>query len=412
MARVDSIRGGIAPSPHAGVGENVIRAIASYAGQAIRLKRNGATVQAYPFTEQMRYTVAPPGRLPLRSTLFSLVEVPDLHVLAALWPQAQSIWMGAGPVPEMLHRALMACAWLVRGRFVRSLSPLAPLMYWATNRLRWGEHRGGMFVEVVGADHAGATIKRSWHLLAEGDDGPFIPSMAVEALLRRALEGILPPAGARAAVREVEVGDYEKLFAGRNIQTGIRDDTADAAMPLYRRVLGDAWNTLPAEIAAMHNLGSTAVAEGRASVERGKNPLARLAGLMVGFPPAAADTAVQVKFEATKSGETWTRTFGDRNFSSRQYAGQGRSDRLLWEQFGLLKFAMAVVCEGDKLRLVLRRWSVFGIPLPMWLCPHANSYETSEGGQFHFHVEISHPLTGLIVRYRGWLAPTAGSRAR
>ena len=412
MARVDSICGGIAPSPYAGVGENVIRAIASYAGRAIRLKRNGAVVEAYPFTEQMRYTVAPPGRLPLRSTLFSLVEVPDLHVLAALWPQARTIWMGAGPVPELLHRALIACAWLVRGRLVRSLSPLAPLMYWATNRLRWGEHRGGMFVEVVGADGAGAKIKRSWHLLAEGDDGPLIPSMAVEGLLRKALDGILPPAGARAAIRELEVGDYEKLFAGRNIVTGVRDDTADAAAPLYRRVLGDAWHTLPAEIAAMHNIESAAVAEGRASVLRGTGLLARLAAAMMRFPMAAADTAVRVKFEATKSGELWTRTFGDQSFSSRQYAGRGRSDRLLCEQFGPLTFAMALVCEGEKVRLVLRRWSVFGIPLPMWLCPRSNAYETSEGGRFHFHVEISHPLTGLIVGYRGWLAPTAGLRGR
>jgi saccharopine dehydrogenase-like NADP-dependent oxidoreductase len=41
MERIDAIRGGIAPSPFAGVGENVIRAIASYAGQPISLRRGG-----------------------------------------------------------------------------------------------------------------------------------------------------------------------------------------------------------------------------------------------------------------------------------------------------------------------------------------------------------------------------------
>ena len=42
MVRVDTlIRGGIAPSPYAGVGENVIRAIAGYAGQPVELKRDG-----------------------------------------------------------------------------------------------------------------------------------------------------------------------------------------------------------------------------------------------------------------------------------------------------------------------------------------------------------------------------------
>ncbi|WP_416361782.1 DUF4166 domain-containing protein [Mesorhizobium sp. AR02] len=41
----------------------------------------------------------------------------------------------------------------------------------------------------------------------------------------------------------------------------------------------------------------------------------------------------------------------------------------------------------------------------MWLCPRSTSFETVENGRFRFHVEISHPLTGLIVRYRGWLEP-------
>jgi len=60
IARIDSIRGGIAPSPFAGVGENVIRAIAFYAGQPVSLVKDGASAAGYPFTEQMRYTIAPP----------------------------------------------------------------------------------------------------------------------------------------------------------------------------------------------------------------------------------------------------------------------------------------------------------------------------------------------------------------
>jgi hypothetical protein len=41
----------------------------------------------------------------------------------------------------------------------------------------------------------------------------------------------------------------------------------------------------------------------------------------------------------------------------------------------------------------------------MWLCPRSDSYEATENGRFHFHVEIGHPFTGLIVRYLGWLEP-------
>ncbi|RUU56817.1 SDR family oxidoreductase [Mesorhizobium sp. M2C.T.Ca.TU.002.02.1.1] len=406
MARVGTIRGGVAPSPFAGVGENVIRAIAGYAGRPARLMRGGRPAKGYPLTEQMRYTIAPPGRVPVRSTLFSLVDVPDLRALQALWPEASTIWMGAGPVPEVLHRALIGLAWLVRTGLIRSLSPLAPLMHWATNRLSWGEHRGGMFVAVEGTDEAGRPIRRSWHLLAEGDDGPLIPSMAVEAIIRKALDGRMPAPGARAATRDVELEDYEALFAGKTIHTGFRDDTGERKA-LYPDLLGDAWQSLPAEIRAMHE--GAAMADGRASVERGSGLLSRLAARMAGFPPGAADVPVKVRFVADGQGETWIRTFGAHSFSSRQFAGSGRSERLLCECFGPLTFAMALVVDGNRLRLVLRRWSLLGLPLPMWLCPRSNACETVEDGRFRFHVEISHPAAGLIVRYRGWLVPAQGS---
>ena len=107
--------------------------------------------------------------------------------------------MGAGPVPEILHRALNVCAWAVRLKLLPSLLPLAGLMHRAINMLRWGEHRGGMFVEVAGADSDGARVERSWHMIAEGDDGPLIPSMACEAIIRHCLGGKPPEPGARPA---------------------------------------------------------------------------------------------------------------------------------------------------------------------------------------------------------------------
>jgi hypothetical protein len=404
MNHIDTIRGGIAPSPYAGVGENVIRAISGYAGQRIALRRDGKTVAAFPLTEQRPYTIAPPGHLPLLSTLFSLVDVPDLRALAGLWPQAKTIWMGAGPVPEILHRMLIALAWLVRIGVLPSLSPLARLMHAATNRLRWGEHRGGMFVEVEGTNRDGAATRRSWHLLAEGDHGPLIPSMAVAALVFGALDGRVPSPGARAAVNELELEDYGKLFASRTIYTGFRDDAAAESKGLYASLLGTAFDDLPREIREMHEISGTKIVRGRASVKRGHGIVSRLAGWMMGFPAAAEDVPVEVGFEVANGEEVWTRTFGERSFSSRQYAGRGHWDHLLCERFGPLAFAMALVLENGRLTLVLRHWRAFGVPLPLWLCPRSDAHETSVDGRFRFHVAISLPLAGLIVRYQGWLA--------
>jgi hypothetical protein len=86
-----------------------------------------------------------------------------------------------------------------------------------------------------------------------------------------------------------------------------------------------------------------------------------------------------------------------------QTQGRGRFGRLVCERFGPLNVGMALVCEGQRLRFVVRRWSMCGIPLPRALVPRGESYEFVEAGRFHFHVEIAHPFTGLIVRYRGWL---------
>jgi hypothetical protein len=403
MGRVDAIRGGVAPSPYAGVGGNVIRAIASYAGRRAPMRRGGAVGGGHPFTEQMRYTIAPPGRVPMRSTLYSLVDVPDLTALPVLWPQARDVWIGAGPVPEILHRALIALAWLVRLGVLKSLSPLARLMAWATRHLRWGEHRGGMFVEVAGVDEAGAPLTRSWHLLAEGDSGAMIPAMAAAALVRRSLTGEAPPPGARAATTELDLDAFEPLFAAHAIITGVREERAGGAAGLYAGIFGPAWEGLPGKIRAMHH--GTRSAHGRAQVERGRSPLAWLAGVIMGFPVASADTPVGVGFTVTGGVETWSRDFGGHRFASRQFAGTGRSRYLLCERFGPLTFAMALVAEPGGLNLVMRRWTLFGATLPMWLCPRSVAQESVADGRFRFDVAISHPLTGPIVRYHGWLVP-------
>lgn len=411
MTRIDAISAGIAPSPHAGLGLNVIRAIASYCGKPIALIRNGSRDVGYGLAESRRFTIAPPGRVPLRNSLFSLVDAPDLKVLPTLWPSLRDIWMGAGTVPETSHRVLNLFAWMVRLKLLPSLLGFAPLMHRAVRVFAWGERRGGMFVAITGVEAGGESvaresIKRSWHMIAEGDDGPFIPSMACEAIIRNCLAGKRPAPGARPATSDLELEDYERSFARRTIYTGTRA-TLPASLPLYRRLLGEAYEALPAPLRAIHDLNGAMVADGTATVTRGTGLLARIAAAVVGFPQAGEDVPVKVAFKVENGRERWTRTFAGRAFHSTQEQGRGRFEWLVCERFGLLCAGMALVLDEGKLRLVVRRWSVFGIPLPLCLAPGGDSYEYAEDGRFHFHVEIGHPFTGLIVGYRGWLVPRA-----
>jgi len=390
------------------VGPNVIRAIASYSGQKISLKRGGRLATGSPFTESMRFVIAVPGRIPLESRRFSLVDVPDLRTLAELWPQSADVWMGAGPVPVPLHWVLTAFAWLVRIRLLPTLSWMADAIHFVTNHVRWGEHRGGMFVEVHGQGKDGERIVREWHLLAEADDGPLIPCMALEAIIRKSLAGAPPPSGARTAVSDVCLSDYEALFARRTIYTGIRERApAPPNMPLYQRALGQAWDQLAPEVRQLHSVSSSSSFVGRCTVDRGRNPLAWLVATLIGFPKAGSDQSISVTLTVDGDGERWIRSVGGRTFSSVQHPGRGRSEWLLRERFGAVSVDMALVVDGPNLRYVVRRWALLGIPLPLSLGPRSTAIESAQDGKFRFQVEIGHPLTGLIVRYCGLLTATA-----
>jgi hypothetical protein len=397
-----SVEGGIAPSPYAGIGLNVVRAVVGYAGEKVKLRRGGKAAEGIGLAESRRFTIAVTGRLPLRNIRFSLVDVPDLQVLPAEHATITDIWMGAGPVPEILLRTLNLLA-KARANFgLPSLVPFSRFFYAMLNRLRFGEHRGGMFVRVRGIADA-KPVERSWHLLAEGDDGPFIPSMAIEAIVRKLLAGDRPAPGARSAVRALELADYEKLFAGRKIFTGFRQD--DPGAPVYRRILGSAFAALPRQLRDLHGSNAARRWTGVATVRGGRGLTSKLVAAIAGLPRMASQVPVTVTFSPEDGAERWTRNFGGKTFSSVQACGTGRNEHLLVERFGILSFALALVIEGDRLQLIPRRWSLAGIPMPRSLLPTGTSFESVQDGRFAFDVDIAMPLIGRIVAYKGTLQP-------
>ena len=404
MERIDAVAAGIAPSPRAGVGLNVIRAICAYAGKPVRVLREGRWQEGRGIIDGGRFTVAPPGVFPLNHLRFTLVDTPDLTLMPELWPGLRTVFVGAGPTPELLQTLLIGLSWLVRLRILPSLEPFAPLFHRVINVLRWGESRGGMFVTVRGMAK-GQAVERSWHLIAEGADGPMIPAMPAAALLRRRLGGERFEPGARASVREVELEDYQPIFADYAISTGVRETSvATAALPLYRRLAGEAWDNLPAPIRELHDLSDHATFEGRAEVERGKGPLGALAALIIGLPKAGADVPVRVEFSVREGVEAWRRSFDGKVFQSLQSEGSGRGQWLIDERFGPICLGLGLVIERGHLAVVLRRWTLFGLPMPRFLGPRGGGVEfVDEEGRFRFDVVMGFALVGRIVRYRGWL---------
>ncbi len=404
MDTVEAVEAGVAPSPRADLGLNVIKAIISYAGRRIALAgENGA--HGYGLTDVRRRTIIVPGIAPLPQMAFSLVDVPDPPFLAAHWPGLKSAWFGVGTRPQVFHFCLVLSAWLVRLRILPGLGRLAGLMHFVTRTFTWGDHRSGMFVTVIG-QAGGRTSRRSWAVIAESDAGLNIPVIAAAVTVRRLADGAPPAAGARAADEDFELADYQPWFERFGIRTALLDDNArHADLPLYRRLLGAAFSALSPQIRAAHDINGRHQFSGTAAVERGEGMLSRLIAAIIGFPVPGKDIPLKVMMSVSRGRELWQRDFDGERFRSRQFAGAGRNSGLLMERFGLLTFGLCLVRNGDRLRLVERNWNLFGPPLPRFLMPKIDAYEDVIDGRFNFHVRISVPLAGLIVGYEGWLEP-------
>ena len=86
-----------------------------------------------------------------------------------------------------------------------------------------------------------------------------------------------------------------------------------------------------------------------------------------------------------------------------------QSDQKLVEQFGPLRFYFHLQPQDQGLAMILKRWTMLGLALPVVLAPRVDAREWDEAGQFQLSVSISLPLIGLIVAYRGQLAPVEAS---
>jgi hypothetical protein len=182
--------------------------------------------------------------------------------------------------------------------------------------------------------------------------------------------------------------------------------------PLYQRTLGDAWHRLSPQIRQLHSIDGESTFVGECSVERGGHPLAWLIAGSIGLPAAGANQEIHVTLIQRGDQERWIRQVGKRRFSSTQGPAPAEHESLIRERFGPIAVCMALDVDDGCLHYLVRRWTLFGIPLPKAIGPRARAVESVDQGRFHFDVEIRHALCGLIVRYHGTLSPaTAAARA-
>lgn len=395
MERIEAIDMAISATTRASSGPAVVRAALSYAGQPVKLWRGGAwrACPGWGMARRLHFTL--PGQ-PVLSRRVALADVPDLELFPAMFPGRPATTFRGGSEFSLQMAALGALGWLVRLGLVKSVAPLArwlaPLQQWTA---LLGGHRSAMVVELAGFAE-GAPQLRRWTLIARRGEGQEIPTLAAQLIARRLREGKLT-AGARHGGDELTLADFAPLFA--ELAVSHATGAESPALP-YRQVLGDRFAALARPIQRIHQPLAETVVRGEGTVTRGTSLLARLLGLIMGFPPAGS-YPVEVRFDPQRGRERWTRSFGPHRFASEMGLS---AEGLLTERFGPMRFHFALEVDGQGgLDMILRKWTAFGLPMPRALGPRIAASEAAEGDSFCFDVAVAMPLAGPVVHYRGTL---------
>ena len=168
--------------------------------------------------------------------------------------------------------------------------------------------------------------------------------------------------------------------------------------PLFRRVLGAEFETLPPVVRTLHAASGHRRYYGQVEVVRGANPLARLFAWATRLPPAGKGE-VEVEIDISGEEEKWTRHIGGHAMPSRLWERHG----LLCEQLGLARFGFRLTVEQGDLVWRVQRVTALGLRLPARWFAHVLARESEAEGRYRFDVAASMPVIGLLVQYRGWL---------
>ena len=175
----------------------------------------------------------------------------------------------------------------------------------------------------------------------------------------------------------------------------------------FERLLGPDFEQLPAAVRHVHSLRQPLATGGRAEITAAPGFLAWLICRSAGLPKPGRDTLVSVLFTPDgRGGERWERQFGDRSYASTIIAGEGRDQGHLVEHFGPLDLRFQLTARPEGLVWSLVGWRLLKIPLPRSSVPRVKSLESADGERLTFDIDVTFPLIGWLIRYRGWLGPT------
>gem|GEM_PF-655964 len=175
---------------------------------------------------------------------------------------------------------------------------------------------------------------------------------------------------------------------------------------LYMRMVGqDAWANLSEPVKRLHK--GTVRATGRFTIRRGESIAARVVARLMRLPSAGVDVPVRLAVTAHARGERWARTFGtDTPLVTEQWAG---ADGEIVERIGPTEVRYRLEVAGGALYYrhtgTALRLGPIRLPLPRMFAPRIAARESAltNENSTHISVEVSHPLLGRLISYKGFI---------
>lgn len=210
FSEIQSIDIGISPGNRTERGLSTVQAILSYCGKPLP-----RTDDTYGWVGSYRHAYP----APVGERLLSPCDVPDLTLLPHRHPGKPQVRFGAGLELRTLHRGMNTMALMTRLGLVRDWSVYASLLKRAADVFKTlGTDAGGMHVTVEGISAEGDLGSRTWHLVATHGDGPYVPTLAAAALVRKLKSADGPLVGARPCVGILSLEDFVRECDGLKIQ--------------------------------------------------------------------------------------------------------------------------------------------------------------------------------------------------
>ncbi len=172
---------------------------------------------------------------------------------------------------------------------------------------------------------------------------------------------------------------------------------------LYRRLLGEAFDRLPATLRDFHDVERERHFTATFRITHGKGWLRGLFRNLGGLPRAGE--AVPVRLRVTPEGERerWRRDFAGHKLESLQWERDG----LMVEALGPWRLGFQLSVEGPALRLELQRVWFCGLRWPLWLGPSGTGIEIGQEDGCAIVVRASAPLAGFLIQYEGLVTRAA-----